>query len=66
MKFGVKGFYDSGRVFSGIDTSHKWHNGYGGGIYWVFLNENYTFNASIAHSEEESNLFLFSIGKSFN
>ena len=66
MRFGVKGFYDSGRVFSGIDTSTKWHNGYGGGIYWVFLNENYTFNASIAHSEEESNLFLFSIGKSFN
>ncbi|MBL4594893.1 MAG: BamA/TamA family outer membrane protein [Flavobacteriales bacterium] len=66
IKFGVIGFYDTGRIYSDFDIYDKWHNGFGGGIYWVLLNESFTFNLSIAHSEEESNLFLFSLGKAFN
>ena len=66
MKLGLRGFYDTGRVFSDYEISNKWHSGYGLGIYWVFLNENYTFNLSVARSEEENSLILFSFGKAFN
>lgn len=66
MKLGIKGFFDAGRVFSDFDTSDKWHNAVGGGFYWVFLDEQFTLNISVAHSEEESNLILFSLGKAFN
>jgi hypothetical protein len=32
------GFNDIGRVWMGIDSSSKWHDGYGGGIYLVPFN----------------------------
>jgi hypothetical protein len=33
--FGIVGFNDIGRVWSKGETSDKWHNGYGGGIYLI-------------------------------
>lgn len=66
MKLGIKGFFDAGRVFSDFDRNNKWHNAIGGGFYWVFLDEQFTLNLSVAHSEEENNLILFSLGKAFN
>lgn len=34
-ELGLKGFYDVGRVWQQGDSSKKWHNGYGGGIYFA-------------------------------
>ena len=65
MKFGVKGFFDTGRVYSDFDLTNTWHRGYGAGFYLVPLRENFAINLSVAFSEEESGLVLFSIGKSF-
>jgi hypothetical protein len=66
IKLGFKAFFDTGRVYSSFDKSELWHNGYGAGIYSVFLDERYTANLSFAYSKEENNLIIFSLGKSFN
>lgn len=34
-QFGVNGFYDLGRVWAKNETSNKWHNGIGAGVYLV-------------------------------
>lgn len=34
-ELGIVGFYDVGRVWSDNDVSEKWHNGEGGGLYYV-------------------------------
>ena len=34
-ELGLSGFFDIGRVWQEGDTSQKWHNGYGGGIYFA-------------------------------
>ncbi len=62
MKFGVKGFYDGGRVYSDFDTRDSWHNGYGFGFYVVPHRERFALSISAAFSEEESALILFRIG----
>ncbi|UII28150.1 BamA/TamA family outer membrane protein [Fulvivirga maritima] len=66
IKVGLRGFVDSGRVFDDLDVSNKWHTGYGMGFYLVPLQEKFTLNLSVAFSEEESGLILFSLGNVFN
>ncbi len=66
IRMGLRGFYDTGRIFDTNDSSEKWHNGFGGGFFWVLLKEQFTLNLSIARSDDENHLFLFSLGKSFN
>ncbi|MBW6481645.1 MAG: hypothetical protein K0B10_01160 [Vicingaceae bacterium] len=66
MKMGIKVFFDTGRIYDDLDVTNKWHSAYGGGIYWGFLDEQFTFNLSVAHSDEENVFVLFSLGKSFN
>ena len=63
--FGAKGFYDVGRVYYSEETSDKWHAGYGGGFYVFPLRESFTFNFSLGFSEEETALFMLSIGTTF-
>ncbi|MEP6846844.1 MAG: BamA/TamA family outer membrane protein, partial [Panacibacter sp.] len=62
---GIIAFNDIGRVFSKhTETSHKWHDGFGGGLYY----SPYKFaivSATIAFSGEGS-LFNFSMGTKFN
>ncbi|MDQ4141221.1 MAG: outer membrane protein assembly factor, partial [Bacteroidota bacterium] len=65
IKLGIKGFYDWGRVYLDNENSNKWHQGYGGGIYIVPLNERFTCSASVAFSEEESGFVLISLGRAF-
>ncbi|CAM4186812.1 BamA/TamA family outer membrane protein [Zobellia nedashkovskayae] len=65
MKFGIKGFYDSGRVYSDFDTNSDWHKGYGFGLYLVPLSEEFAIGVSAGFSDEESALILFSIGSTF-
>ncbi|MDN5202976.1 hypothetical protein QQ008_16420 [Fulvivirgaceae bacterium BMA10] len=66
MKFGLIGFFDTGRIYDSNDTSGQWHQGYGGGFFLVPLDERLTINVSVGFSEEESGLLLFSIGRVFS
>ncbi|MEP7251574.1 MAG: BamA/TamA family outer membrane protein [Ginsengibacter sp.] len=62
---GIIGFNDIGRVWSKrTETSHKWHDAFGGGLYY----SPYKFaiiSATIAFSGEGS-LYNFSMGTKFN
>lgn len=66
IKIGLKGFFDTGRIFQTGEDSKKWHNGYGFGIFIVPLEARYTFNLSAGFSEEESLLITFGFGSAFN
>ncbi len=66
LRFGLTGFYDSGRIFSDFDSRSNWHKGYGGGFYIVPYKENFALNVSLAFSEEETGLLLFSLGTGIN
>lgn len=48
---GLIGFNDLGRVWLPGETSHKWHDGYGGGIYVVPV-ELFLIQAAVGFSEE--------------
>ena len=63
-KVGLLMFNDVGRVFVKDETSHKWHDSYGGGLYYSPYNFAIV-SATIAFSNE-GNLFNFSIGSKFN
>ncbi|MCW3114181.1 MAG: metallophosphoesterase [Segetibacter sp.] len=61
---GVIGFDDVGRVWAGDQSSKKWHNSIGGGLYYSPFNM-VLISASLGYSEEET-LFNISIGTKFN
>ena len=65
IQFGVKGFFDTGRIFQPGEDSKKWHMGYGFGIFAVPLESRFTFILSAGFSEEESWLINFGIGSLF-
>jgi hypothetical protein len=61
---GVLGFYDIGRVWLKSANSHKWHQSYGAGLYFVPFNLALV-SASVGFSDEDK-LFNFSVGTKFN
>lgn len=61
---GVVAFHDIGRVWMNNDPSRRWHNAYGGGIYYVPFNM-VIVSATMAFSREE-NLFNISAGTRIN
>lgn len=61
---GVLLFNDVGRVWADAEQSHRWHDGYGGGI-WIAPIKRWVVTASIAHSAEEKLLPYFSLGFRF-
>ena len=62
--FGLIGFNDIGRVWMPNESSKRWHNAYGGGVYYVPFNM-VIVSATMGFSKEE-NLFNFSIGTKLN
>ena len=62
--FGVIAFNDIGRVWMKNETSKRWHNAYGGGVYYVPFNM-VILSATMGYSKEEQ-LFNFSIGTKLN
>ncbi|MCP5063659.1 MAG: hypothetical protein GY936_14525 [Ignavibacteriae bacterium] len=62
LKFGLLGFFDTGRVFHTGESSNKWHGSYGFGLYVVPLREDFTIRTTFEFSKEESLLFQFGIG----
>ncbi len=51
-KFGIKAFFDEGRVWVDGENSSTWHIGYGGGL-WVSPLEYFVLDASYAISKED-------------
>jgi outer membrane translocation and assembly module TamA len=62
--FGLLAFDDIGRVWMRGETSHQWHNGVGGGIYFVPFNM-MIFSATVAFSNED-NMVNVSTGAKVN
>lgn len=62
--FGLLAFNDVGRVWMDNDRSHKWHDGWGGGL-WIAPVRRFVFTASLAHSKEEKALPLVTFGFQF-
>ncbi|SEN76228.1 Surface antigen [bacterium A37T11] len=50
-ELGISGFYDVGRVWTAVDASEEWHQGYGGGIYYAPA-KIALFQLSAGHSKE--------------
>jgi hypothetical protein len=61
---GLMGFYDMGRVWMKNESSKKWHNSVGGGLYFVPFNV-VMLSATVGISEEDR-LFNFTLGTKFN
>ncbi len=61
---GLIGFYDVGRIWQYGKSSSKWHQSYGGGLYYTPFNA-VIVSATVGMSEED-NLFNFSVGTKFN
>jgi hypothetical protein len=65
LRIGLRGFYDTGRIFQSGEDSNTWHSGYGIGLYIVPLVPTYTLHLSAAFSDEESLLITFGLGGPF-
>ena len=61
---GLVGFNDIGKVWIANETSKKWHDSYGGGIYFVPFNL-IMISATVGISDEDR-LFNFTVGTKFN
>lgn len=61
---GIMGFYDLGRVWYTGERSKKWHDSYGGGLYFVPYNL-VMISAAVGFSNEDR-LFNFTLGTKFN
>jgi hypothetical protein len=62
--FGLVGFNDLGRVWLKNESSQRWHDAYGGGIYFVPF-KLIIISATVGFSKEER-LFNFSLGTKLN
>jgi hypothetical protein len=56
--FGIFGLADVGRVYFEGEDSDELHKAFGGGIWFAFLNRNYTVSAAIAQSDERTGFYL--------
>ncbi|NAS31346.1 phosphoesterase [Flavobacteriaceae bacterium R38] len=63
MKFGMYGGFDYGRVWVEDDTSDRWHNSVGGGVFFNATNL-VTANFAVFNSED-FNRFTFALGFNF-
>ena len=62
IKFGIKGFFDTGRVYYNSDESSIWHLAYGAGIFVVPFEEAFIISVSLGFSDEESFYPIIGLG----
>jgi hypothetical protein len=65
LRWGVFGFYDTGRVWVEGEDSDTWHYGYGGGLMGQLIGMPLTFNAALAVADEGGLKFYLKYGYSF-
>ena len=56
--WGVLGFADVGRVYLDGEDSNRWHKGYGGGLWFAWLDRGNTVSASFARSEGHNAFYV--------
>lgn len=56
--WGIFGFGDTGRVYYQGEDSNKWHYGYGGGIWFAFLDRSNALSVSYARSEGRNAIYF--------
>ena len=61
---GILGFFEMGRVWQDKEASKKWHNTFGGGLYYIPFGL-FAVTATMGISDEDR-LFNFSLGTKFN
>jgi len=57
-QFGVTGFFDVGRVFLDGETSDRWHQGYGGGLFFLTPGRRNLVSVTVGHSEGNTALYV--------
>ncbi|HEX6739991.1 MAG TPA: BamA/TamA family outer membrane protein, partial [Vicinamibacteria bacterium] len=57
-QLGLMGFYDIGRVFLDGETSHRWHHGAGGGLFFMTPGRHSLVSLQAARSEGNTALYL--------
>lgn len=67
LHVGILGLYDVGRVWAeaddgAINDTDIWHNAFGGGFYVIPYSNSFNMNFTVANSDEEELLFVFSLG----
>jgi DNA repair exonuclease SbcCD nuclease subunit len=62
--FGLLAFNDLGRIWLPTEVSHKWHDSFGGGLYYSPYN--FAIVSGTVAFSNEGHLFNFSIGTKFN
>jgi len=55
--WGILGFGDIGRVYYNLESSNKWHKGYGGGLWFAWLDRANTLSVSYARSEGHNGIY---------
>jgi len=55
--WGILGFGDVGRVYYNPESSNKWHKGYGGGLWFAWLDRANTLSVSYARSEGHNGFY---------
>jgi hypothetical protein len=56
--FGIFGLADAGRVWLKGETSDRWHNGFGGGVWMAILKPENTVSLAVAKSEGRVRLYF--------
>ena len=56
--WGVLGFGDAGRVYLDGEDSDKWHNGYGGGLWFAWLDRANVISATYARSDGDNKVYV--------
>ena len=56
--WGILGFADSGRVWLEGEDSNKWHTGYGGGLWFAWLDRANAISATYARSEGRNAFYV--------
>jgi hypothetical protein len=56
--WGLLGFADTGRVYLEGETSDRWHSGYGGGLWFAWLDPSNTVSATYARSEGQNAFYV--------
>lgn len=66
LTIGVTGFNDFGRIFQDGEVSKTWHQGFGGGLFFIPVKRKLALNVSLGFSAEERMLLLLNLGTLLN
>jgi hemolysin activation/secretion protein len=57
-EYGVFALADAGRVWLDGESSRRWHAGYGGGLWFAYVDRANTVTVAVARSDEQTGLYV--------